>query len=506
MINLTNLKIPSLGEVKQNIARKSHLEYVIHNWQLQSPFLTGFHTKAVADRLDRAFEDFRNGKSSFFMVRIPFRHGKSELISRSLVPHFLGEFPECESIVTSYNSQIAESFSRDARNMIDSDAYRELYPNVVLDPDNKSIKKWGLTNKLGKTLWSGIDGALTGAGYHLGIVDDPLKNREEANSETIREKRWSAFTEAFLTRRAPVSITLLVGTPWHSDDFFGRIEKEMEENPNFPFFESLTFPAKAEDYVGDGSYNTTYLFPERFSDVWYEEQYASLGKYASSGLLDCSPKIKGGNIIPCEEGVNWHYVDEKPEGFGKMARAWDLASTVKNASNEPDYTVGIKGAVKVEVTKIVNENTRKVDKLKMVSIYIEDIIQLREEAIKRNNKMVWTANADGRGCTHFVEAFGAQKDVAVTLKAILGGSRIVKAIRHSGDKDYKITEALEVPFSCGNVYINRKVDKKALELFCEELEAYPFGLHDDNADALSILVRELSSKSYSAWWIDRKAK
>ena len=502
-MNLQSLHIPPICDVNRSIARMSHLEFVKYNWQLQSEFLTGFHTQVVSDRLDRAFADFKKGKSSFFMVRIPFRHGKSELISRALVPHFLGEFPECETIVTSYNTQIAESFSRDARNMIDSETYRELYPNVVLDPDNKSIKKWGLTNKMGKTLWSGIGGALTGAGYHLGIVDDPLKNREEANSEIIREKRWEAFTEAFLTRRAPVSITLLVGTPWHDDDFFGRIEKEMEENERFPHFESLTFPAKAEDYTGDGDYRSEYLFPERFSKEWYEGQYASLGKYASSGLLDCSPKIKGGNILACQEGENWNYVDEKPEGFGRLYRSWDLASTKALAGNDPDWTVGIKGAIKVEVTKIVNPNTRKVDKLKMVSIYIEDIVRIREEAVKRNEKMIWTAHNDGQSCVHFIESFGAQKDTVTTLKSILGGSRIVKGVRHNGDKDFKITEALEVPLASGNVYVNRRVSKAMMDDVQEEFESFPFGTHDDICDSLAIMVNELTSKAYNAWWVKK---
>ena len=310
-----------------------------------------------------------------------------------------------------------------------------------------------------------------------------------------------SFYRSFPTRRAPVSITLVVATPWDDDDLFGRIEKEMEENPNFPHFESLTFPAKAEDYTGDGEYPSKYLFPDRFSDEWYEQQYASLGKYAASGLLDCSPKIRGGNLIPCEQNVNWRYVDEKPAGFTKLFRSWDLASTKQNSGNDPDYTVGIKGAIKVEVTKIINPNTRKVDKLKMISIYIEDIVRMRDEAIKRNERMVWTAHNDGRGCTHFVESFGAQKDTVVTLKSILGGSRIVKGVRHKGDKDFKITEALEVPLSAGSVFVNRRVGDKMMDAVKEELEAYPFGAHDDICDALASLVNELASKAYSAWWV-----
>jgi phage terminase large subunit-like protein len=255
----------------------------------------------------------------------------------------------------------------------------------------------------------------------------------------------------------------------------------MKDDPLFPKFESLTFPAKAEDYKGKGKgkYRGKYLFPERFPDSWYEGQYATLGVHASSGLLDCSPTVKGGNLIPAKEGVNWHWVDQKPEKYTRLYRCWDLASTKQRAGNDPDWTVGVKLAIKVEVTKIINPNTRKLDNLKQVSIYIDDIIRLREDAVNRNNRMVWTASNDGQSCINFVESFGAQKDTVVTLKGILGGSRIVKGVRHTGDKEYKVTEALEVPFTNGTVYVNRNVDKKVWNECCKELEGFPFASHDD---------------------------
>jgi len=477
---LRGLKIPSVGEIERAKARKSHIDFMEYTWQQNGvPFIVGFHTEEISKWLDQAFEKYRRGISSYAMIRVPFRHGKSQLISRSAVPHFLGEFPEGEVIVTSYNTQTAQRFSKDAKTIIESKKFLELYPNSTLNPDNKGVAEWGMSNRVGGTLWSGLDGSLTGSGANFGIVDDPFKGRAEANSELIREKRWESFTEAFMTRLAPVHIVLVVATPWHTDDFFGRIDKRMKDDPLFPRFESLTFPAKSEDYKGKGKYRGTYLFPERFPDSWYEGQYATLGAHASSGLLDCSPTVKGGNLIPAKEGVNWHWVDQKPDKFTRLYRCWDLASTKQRAGNDPDWTVGVKLAIKVEVTKIINPNTRKLDNLKQVSIYIDDIIRIREDAVNRNNRMVWTASNDGQSCINFVESFGAQKDTVVTLKGILGGSRIVKGVRHTGDKEYKITEALEVPFTNGTVFVNRNVDKKVWNECCKELEGFPFASHDD---------------------------
>jgi phage terminase large subunit-like protein len=139
--------------------------------------------------------------------------------------------------------------------------------------------------------------------------------------------------------------------------------------------------------------------------------------------------------------------------------------------------------------------------LKKVSIYIDDIVRIREDAVKRNNKMIWAASEDGASCINFVESFGAQKDTVALLKSILGGSRVVKGVRHKGNKDFKITEALEVPLSSGNVFVNRKIDRKVLNACFAECEAFPFSNHDDFCDSLAIGVTELTSRQYQAWWV-----
>lgn len=494
------MKIPSPDEINKSIARKSHLEFMRYTWLQSSPFVAGFHTEEISKWLDEAFEKYRNGISSYGLVSLHPRSGKSQLISRSAIPHFLGEFPQGEVICTSYNQTTVEKFSKDAKTIIDSPKFKELYPDCRLNQENKGVKNWGLDNRVGSTLWSGIDGSLTGNGAHFGIVDDAYKGRAELSSEKIVLARNEAFTESFLTRLAPIHICLVVGTRWAKHDLHGLILDEMEKNPNFPKFDQLIFPAKAEDYKGAGKYRGKYLFPERFPDSWYESQYSFLGAFASSALFDCRPTPKGGNILPAKEGVNWHYVDTKPEGFTRLVRSWDLASTAKMAGNDPDWTVGIKLAVKVEITKIVNPYTRKVDHMKKISIYIDDIVRIREDAVKRNNKMIFSASEDGAGCINLVEAFGAQKDTVALLRSILGGSRIVKGVKHKGDKDFKITEALEVPFSNGNVFVNRKIDKDVWKETCRELEEFPYSLHDDQLDSLAIGVTELTSKQYQSWW------
>ena len=479
----------------QQDARESHVEFIKYCWQKNDPFLVGFHTEMIGARLDRAFDDFENGISSYLAISVPYRHGKSDLVSRYGPPHFLGRFPQCEVISTAYSTELTNKFSRDARNILKLDSFAELYPDVKPSKEAFNVKEWWLDNGVGRTLWTGISGGMTGNGAHLGIVDDPFKGREEAESERIREKRWEAFTNDFFTRLAPVHVVLLVATSWHPQDFFGKIKKEMADNPNFPPFEFVTFPARSELYTGEGEYSGRYLFEERYSPEWYEKQYNMLGSYAAAALLDCAPQDRIGSTLKVEEGVNWHYVDEKPPGFGRIGRAWDLASSEKQTKkDDPDWTVGVKGAVKTKVVQAKNDAGLTVP-LKTVDVYIEDIVRVRAEAPQRNQLIVRTANNDGRSVPVFVEAFAAYKDAYTTLANVLDGVAIVRKSQLPGDKVTKAANTIEVPLEYGRVYINSKIDRETLQSFLDTLKSFPNGAHDDDVDAVAVLIAELTKSA-----------
>ena len=178
-----------LEEVEKEIARKSHLEFMIHTWMRKnSPMIVGFHTEMICKKLDEVFERFRNGQSSYIMIKEPFRHGKSDKLSRYLPPHFLGEFPECEVMITGYGQDLINKFSRAARTILSGDKYRSLYPDSKPSRSAFNVKEWSLDNDVGQTLWTSFKGAMTGSGFHLGLVDDPFKNRADAENPVLREK------------------------------------------------------------------------------------------------------------------------------------------------------------------------------------------------------------------------------------------------------------------------------------------------------------------------------
>ena len=450
-----------IDEYRKWKAKEKHLNFIKYCWQRTEPFIDGEPNEKVCAIIDNAIADYTEGISSFLVVNIPFRHGKSDMLSRYLPPHYLGMFPDNEVIVSTYGADLATDLSRDSRNIIKSDQYAELYPDIKISTESASVANWAIDGHMGRTHWNGVGGATTGKGYHLGIIDDYLKNRQDAESELIRERQWQWFTDVFLTRRAPVSITFILATTWHVDDISGRIRKAMAEDDNFPHFEFIKFPAYSDDY------ESGVLFPERFTREWYDSQKASLGSYGTASLLQCDPILKGGNLLKTD---NIKIVEPKDIPFYnelQWVRAWDLASTEKELiKNDPDFTVGCLLAIHYEGD--------------VPHLYIKDVRRLQAEAPERNRVIKQCALMDGSGVKIGIEAVAGYKDTFTTMQDILKGISSVMQINVSKDKIVRAS-VLEPIFEAGNVYLF-KADWNYD--FITELSQFPSGKHDDQVDAL----------------------
>lgn len=444
-------------------------------WQnISEKFLIGIHTRILCSLLDNAMEDLRNGKSTFLVVKIPFRHGKSQCLSRFLPPHFLGEFPDSEVMLVTYASALAEGFSRYARNLIRTKEYHELYPDIDISRENGGVQQWGIQGHLGGCVASGLTSGLTGKGYHLGLLDDYCASRAEAESEVMRASAWEHFTNDFLTRRAPVSITIVLATPWHVDDIIGRIEQKIDVNsdsydPEFPPFKVVSFPAMNGSYTdlktGEKKHYD-YLFPERFNADWYKQQFASLGEYSASALLQCNPQIRGGNLIDTRKIKIHNNVADFP--IIKYYRIWDLAhSERQRLKDDPDWTSGTLLAY------------RKVNGV--YELWVKDVARIRAKAPERDNFIKSVAEKDGQGVTIAVECSLDSRDALFTMQTIFNGRRIVKGIQTKGDKVARMSY-VEPIFEGGNVHILR--GEWNLD-WINEVKEFPSGKHDDQVDNMS---------------------
>jgi predicted phage terminase large subunit-like protein len=434
-------------------------------WQNSNPFIIGRHTQIICDEIDGAINRYRQGESSCIIIKCPFRHGKSDIVSRYLPPRFLGLFPDDEIMVATYAADLANDLSRDARHIIKSREYAKVFPAIRFSKESFSVENWQIAGHQGETHWAGIGGAQTGKGYNLGIIDDYLKNRQDAESQLIRDRQWNWFTNVFLTRRAPVSITIILATPWHMDDIIGRCEESMVKDKQFPQFKVVKLPAFSKDYPQG------ILFPERLGKSWYDSQRAALGTYGTASLLQCDPQAQEGRLFKTNK-IKYITEDEIPDEL-LWVRAWDLASTEKELiKQDPDWTVGIKMCIDWE-------RRENVDEL-IPHIYISNVKRMREEAPTRNKIMIETAKGDG-AIPLAIEVVAGYKDTATQMQDLFEGIRQVTPITVSKDKLVRSAPLLPA-FEAGNVSMVRGDWNQD---FVSELNAFPSGKHDDQVDALS---------------------
>ena len=435
-----------LEQERRDESRKHHLDFIDYTWTSIDPFVVGFHTKKICAEIDEAIENFRKGISSYLLISVHPRSGKSVIVSRYLGPHFLGEFPDKEVLQVSYQANLAATFSTFGRNVVKSPKYKQLYPKVQLSQETNKKDDWVLVNGEGRPTGgrlyaSGLQSGLTGNGFHLGILDDYCAGRSEAESAVFRNHSWDSFTNDFMTRRAPVCICIVLATQWHVDDINGRIKNEMVKNPDFPQFKVLSFPAKACDYKGEGKYPAEYLFEERYDKKWYRSQYATLGKYSAAALMDCDPMARSGGRLSTDGIV---YSDEMPDDREvQWARIWDLAHTAKQREgDDPDWTSGTRMAFKYQGSDHVPY------------LYVADVARTREGAVKRDSLMKAKALADGYYVKQGIENTIDSKDAfEYVSKAIPEVSWNKLEIR--GDKGSRATPLEAIFQTPGHVIVKR---------------------------------------------------
>lgn len=386
----------------------------------------------------------------------------SEILSRKLPAHFLGLFPDSKVILCGHTQALTEGFSKTSRNLISTPEYRKLFPNIKVDTGSSSAAHWMIKDHEGECFASGLLGSLSGQGYNLGLLDDFCRNRADAESDTMREKMWDAFTNDFMTRKAPVSITIVLATPWHVDDIIGRIKKKCKEDPDFPHFNFLKFPAMSDKYP-EGV-----LFPERFGKSWYTQQKAVLGDYGFQSLMQLEPVKRSGNMLNTECIQRHLTAADWPKNL-RWLRVWDLAHTAKErAKSDPDWTSGTLLAF------------NEIDGLP--HLWIRNVTRMRLNAPERDEQIRRITNQDGPYVRIGVGNSSDAKDTIATMRKILKGKYTVLSVPEKKDKVVRATP-LEAIFKAGNVHVVQ--GEPWLDDWIAELSAFPYGPHDDQVDNLS---------------------
>lgn len=248
-------------------------------------YLTGWVHADICQRLERFSKAVTRGQSPRLIITMPPRHGKSHIVSERFPAWHLGRNPEHHVIVASYAADLANKFSKRARALVEHQATRETFPQFRLDPDAQAVQDWGTTAGGGFRA-AGVGGGITGMGAHVLVIDDPIKDAEEAHSPTIREKVWEWYTSTAYTRLLPGAGVLVIMTRWHGDDLVGRLLKQGG-------WEVAHYPAIADEEeehraAGDA------LHPERYDLAQLQSIREAIGSYYFSALYQGRPTAREG--------------------------------------------------------------------------------------------------------------------------------------------------------------------------------------------------------------------
>lgn len=234
---------PLLRELAARVLSQRSL--IAFTQRINARYDAGWVHKDIARRLERFSDDVAKGLSPRLMLLMPPRHGKSELASRMFPAWHLGKHPDHEIIACSYNVSLAMAFSRKVKETISDPSYQNVF-TTRLNPNHQSSEEWGIEQNIGGYVAAGVGGGITGKGCHVLLIDDPIKNAEEADSADVREKLWDWYGSTAYTRLAPGGGVLVIQTWWHDDDLAGRLQLAMQKDDEADQFEVVKYPAIAE--------------------------------------------------------------------------------------------------------------------------------------------------------------------------------------------------------------------------------------------------------------------
>lgn len=242
-----------------------------------------WHHEVIAKELEQV-EHFGDRDYKVLLVFVPPRHGKSELCSIGFPAWYLGRNPTKEIITVSYSAELAQDFGGKTRSVVAGEAFARIFIGLGLKEDEQAKAKWR-TSEGGSYTSVGVGGAITGRGANILLFDDPIKNREEAESEVYREKVWQFFTSTAFTRLEPRGVIVVILTRWHIDDLAGRILKnpELSKRCKVIHFPAIATHREVDREVGEA------LWPQRFDLASLEEIKNTIGPYDWQSLYQGSP-------------------------------------------------------------------------------------------------------------------------------------------------------------------------------------------------------------------------
>jgi predicted phage terminase large subunit-like protein len=444
---------------KTNRLRSELIAFCQH---MQEDYLVGAHHKRLAALL----EDIEGGRKDRICVSVAPRHGKSQLVSIYFAAWYIGKNPTHKIMLVSHTTDLAVDFGRKIRNLVATEKYKEVFPDVTLASDSKSAGRWN-TNKGGEFFAAGVGAALAGRGAHMLIVDDPHSEQDVlAGNFSIFQKAYEWFTFGARTRLMPGGRVAIVATRWAPHDLIGRVIGDMTKQDGADQYEVFEFPAilevdETDADTGETTVKQKALWPEFFDLPALLRTKASMPAYQWNAQYQQQPTAEEAALIKREWWRKWER--EQPPSCEYVIMTLDAAAETHNRA---DYTaITVWGVFHNEA-----EGSHHIILLHSVKGRYE-FPELKREALRMYR--------DWEPDSFIVEKKSA--GVALYQELRRTGIPVQEYTPHrgSGDKTARLNSVADI-VSSGMVWVP---DRRWAEELVEEIASFPFGQHDDLADA-----------------------
>lgn len=462
--------------IQQELARrklKRFIEYTYPN------YIHTWFTNYICDEIDIFLDQVIKKQSPRLMLFAPPRHGKSEIVSRRFPAYALGKYPDLSFIATSYASDLSSRNNRDVQRIIDEPSYHEVFSSVSLNranvrtvAQNKYLRNsdlFEIVNHKGVYRSAGVGGGITGMGGDILIIDDPIKDAEQADSIVYRDKVWDWYTSTLYTRCSSGGGILIILTRWHEDDLAGRLVEQQRkgEGDNWKI---VSFPAIAEvdeTYRKQGEP----LQPERFGIETLNKIKVAVGSRVWNSLYQQRPSAIEGSLFKRE---HWQYykplsnnVNEIKNQLGikRIIQGWDTAfKKTDSADFSAGLTIGVSDS-RYYILDVMKEKFEYPELKRAVQMYAE----------KWNPQVV------------LVEDKASGQSILQELKR----QTRIPLLPYKIDKD-KIARANAITpiHEAGLVYLPEQASW--VYDFVESLSLFPNGTHDDDVDSFTMCLDYLT--------------
>lgn len=462
--------------MKQELSRRNLGDFTNYT---KPDFIEGWFNKIIAAELQQFYHDVEAGKQPRLIIQAPPRSGKSELFSRRFPAWAFGQNPNLQMIAASYSTDLASRMNRDVQRIIDSEEYAGVFPETSFSSNTsasinsqKNIRNseiFEIAGYSGSYRSAGVGAGITGMGADIGIIDDPVKDAKEANSQTIRDSVWDWYTTTFYTRLSPKSGILIGMTRWHEDDLAGRLLAEM--NNDGDQWRVISFPAIAEsdeEFRKEGDA----LHPERYDIERLTKIKKAVGSQAWNALYQQRPSSKGGDVIKRA----WF---KRYSVLPLMRRVIIAGDTAQKVKQHNDFSVFIVAGIGIDG-----------------GLYVIDLIRGKWEAPELERKLedIWNKyRASHKAQSVYIEDKSSGTGL---IQSIQRKRNIpIKGVQVDADK---YTRVLGIQGFIESGYVFLPDGAEWVEDFlseCEKFTATDSHKHDDMVDSLVHTINELTSKT-----------